>query len=147
MKRYFFALFLLGVVSVISIAGYFFSQSNSVEEVVLGNALEKFDLIRVSIPESNDVVESPLRIEGKARGGWFFEASFPVRAVDQNGNILGAGIAQAQGDWMTEEFVPFQMELEFKTPETKQGAILFVKDNPSGLPEHDDELRVPIRFK
>jgi hypothetical protein len=28
----------------------------------------------------------------------------------------------------------------------KQGTLIMQKDNPSGLPEHDDAFEIPIRF-
>src|ERR1700746_2179249 len=45
-----------------------------------------------------DAVTSPLTITGKAKG-WYFEASFPVKLLDGQGNVLASGPAQAQGDW------------------------------------------------
>lgn len=112
----------------------------------IGNELEKTDLIRVTRPRPGDVVASPLIIEGEARGYWFFEASFPVRILDANGTELGVVPAQALEPWMTTAFVPFRATLLFKAPATKRGTLIFQKDNPSGLPEHDDALRMPIRF-
>ena len=70
-----------------------------------------------------------------------------MKIYDKNSKLLGTGIAQAQSDWMTEEFVPFQAMLEFEIPITKEGTLVLEKDNPSGLAEHVDELRVPIRFQ
>ena len=112
----------------------------------IGNRLEKMDLIRDVKPQPGDMVSSPLVVEGEARGTWFFEGSFPVYILDVNGNTLGAIPAEAQGEWMTEDFVPFRAVLEFKKPTTERGTLALKKDNPSGLPEHDDELRIPIRF-
>lgn len=106
----------------------------------------KDDLISVSAPKPNQVVKSPLLIEGEARGTWYFEASFPIKIVDANGNVLGTAVAQAQSDWMTEEFVSFKAQLNFIAPATEQGTLIFKKDNPSGLPENDDNLQVPVLF-
>lgn len=106
----------------------------------------KDDLIRVSMPKPGQVVKSPFLIEGEARGTWYFEADFPIRLVDANGNILGIAIAQAQSDWMTENFVPFKAQLTFSTPSTEQGTLILEKNNPSGLPEKDDELQIPVIF-
>ena len=108
--------------------------------------VSKPDLIVIETPRRNQSIKSPLSIAGKARGNWFFEASFPIRLIDGNGNIISRGIATAQGEWMTVEFVPFTAHLEFGTPGTKTGTLVLDKDNPSGLPEHADELRVPIIF-
>ncbi|MFA6550482.1 MAG: Gmad2 immunoglobulin-like domain-containing protein [Candidatus Gracilibacteria bacterium] len=107
---------------------------------------DKSDLIRVTEPLPNSLIKSPLTIKGQARGTWFFEASFPIKLVDANGNQLGTAIAKATSDWMTEEFVPFTAQIDFTAPKTESGTIVFQKDNPSGLPEHDDELRIPVKF-
>lgn len=112
----------------------------------------KEDLIRVESPSSNEEISSPILISGQARGYWFFEASFPVILVDWDGKIIAQSIATAQDEWMTEDFVPFKAEIEFEKPEfigdfSKRGALIFKKDNPTGLPEHDDALEIPIVFK
>lgn len=113
----------------------------------IGNGLEKRDLIQVDNPRPNQKIFSPLNLKGQARGFWFFEASFPVRLFDDQGNEIAIAIAQAQEEWMTEEFVPFQTTLEFEKPAAKKGTLVFEKDNPSGLPEHDDQLIMPIFFE
>ncbi|MEX2145124.1 MAG: Gmad2 immunoglobulin-like domain-containing protein [Candidatus Spechtbacterales bacterium] len=112
----------------------------------IGNELEKMDLIRIDNPRPNQVISSPLIVSGEARGYWFFEASFPVRLYDANGNEIALAIAQAQGDWMTEDFVPYEAVLEFTTPSTSTGVLILEKDNPSGLSENEDDLFVPVKF-
>lgn len=104
------------------------------------------ELIKVDSPQTGQTVSSPLSVSGQARGQWYFEADFPIELVDANEKVLGTGIGHAQSDWMTEEFVPFTSEIEFETPETKTGTLILHKDNPSGLPENDDELKVPVKF-
>ncbi len=113
----------------------------------IGNELEKIDLIKIDSPRPNTVVTSPFEITGQARGTWYFEASFPVKLLDADGNVLAQVPAQAQSDWMTENFVPYKVTLEFIAPATDTGTLVLEKDNPSGLPEHDDSLIVPVRFR
>lgn len=112
----------------------------------IGNELEKLDLIKISYPRPNDAIESPVTITGQARGYWFFEASFPIRIYDANGKELGWTIAEAQDEWMTEDFVSFEAKLVFDKPTTETGLLVLEKDNPSGLPEKDDKLEVPVIF-
>ena len=107
---------------------------------------DKSDLIKVNAPLPNETVKSPLLVSGFARGYWFFEASFPIRLFDDDGNEIAVGIAQAEGEWMTTEFVPFKTTLNFEKPLGETGELILEKDNPSGLPQHDDELVIPIRF-
>jgi hypothetical protein len=103
--------------------------------------------IKVTSPAVGGAIASPLVVEGVARGSWFFEASFPITLVNWDGLIIAEGYAQAEGDWMTEEFVPFKGEVVFTKPEyNERGAVILKKDNPSGLPEHDDAIEVPIIF-
>jgi len=112
-----------------------------------GNATTTQDnMIRVTAPAVNAIVGSPIHIEGEARGNWYFEASFPVRLEDANGNVLAQAPVQAQGEWMTTEFVPFELDLPFSAPTTDTGVLILEKDNPSGLPEHADSRRIPVRF-
>ena len=115
------------------------------EDINSGGA--KSNLIKVTVPSSNQIVKSPLEIRGEARGYWFFEASFPIKLVDGNGKELGVAIATALSDWMVEDFVPFEAVLEFENPTTTKGTLVLIKDNPSGLPEHDDQLEIPISFE
>ncbi len=117
-------------------------------EPVVPVVLDKSDVIIVTAPLSNATATSPLIISGKARGYWYFEASFPVKLYDSNGVLLGVAVAQAQSDWMTENFVPFIASLQFTPPTTTQkGLLVLEKDNPSGLAEHDDAIQIPVRFE
>jgi len=112
----------------------------------IGNEMEMMHSIRINSPRPHATIKSPVLISGEAVGGWYFEASFPVKLLDAEGNILAEGPAQAQSDWMTSAFVPFEATLSFASPKSKTGTLVLQKDNPSGLPEHNAELRVPVRF-
>lgn len=99
-----------------------------------------------------DAIASPLRIVGEARGPWYFEASFPVVLTDGDGLIIAQGNGQAQGEWMTTEFVPFEATLEFTVPANadafgRRGTLIFKNDNPSGDPTRDKAVEIPVRFK
>jgi len=113
----------------------------------IGNIPEKMDLINLESPGPNQTVNiSPIPLKGQARGNWFFEGSFPVEIRDENGNIISSGIAKAEGEWMTEEFVPFTASLTVKTGFNGNAQLILRKDNPSGIPELDDELHIPLRI-
>lgn len=114
----------------------------------IGNILEKQDLIRVLNITPGDTIESPLLITGEARGNWFFEASFPVMLYDNKGNEIASGHAEATGDWMTEDFVGFKANLQFTLrADVAEGKLVLQKDNPSGLPQNDDKLEIPVKFR
>jgi hypothetical protein len=105
------------------------------------------DLLVVESLKKDDSVSSPLTMWGRARGTWYFEASFPVQIKDASGAVIAEGPAQAQGDWMTEEYVPFMITLPFPAqPAGSVGTVVLRNDNPSGLPENDKSLEIPVRF-
>ncbi len=109
----------------------------------------KKDLIVVTSPQPMNTITSPVTITGTARGYWFFEGSFPISIVNWDGLMIGEGYATADGAWMTEEFVPFTGTVNFTfDPATpyNRGTLILKRSNPSGLPEHDDALEIPIHF-
>ena len=112
----------------------------------IGNELELADQILITSPRPNQLIKSPLVISGKARGTWFFEAVFSARLVDDSNASLGTAILTADGEWMTENFVPFNGPLTFTTT-AKRGKLILEKANPSGLPENDQSLIVPVKFR
>jgi hypothetical protein len=103
--------------------------------------------VRVTRPLPGSTVTSPLSIAGTAPGPWYFEASFPIELVTSEGTVIGQGYATAQGNWMTEQQVPFTAQLTFTKPSTKQGMLVFKKANASGLPINDDSLEIPVLFE
>lgn len=115
----------------------------------IGNEIEKANLVHLENPRPNQTISSPLTVKGQARGFWFFEGSFPVFLVDWDGKIIAQGIAQAEGEWMTTEFVPFAATMTFvvdKNVYSDRGTLILKKDNPSDLPENDDAMEIPIKF-
>lgn len=113
-----------------------------------GNAATLAQVIVLASPVPNTAVSSPLGLTGKARGNWYFEGSFPVELRNSSGRVIAEGFAEAQSAWTTPEFVPFKATLTFAAPSFgSAGTLILRKDNPSGLPERDDELVVPIVFR
>ncbi len=82
-------------------------------------------------------------VTGEAPGNWYFEASFPIQVRDKDNNKIGQTTGQAQSDWMTTEQVPFKADIAiegYSGPAT----LVLLRDNPSGMPENDDSLEIPI---
>jgi hypothetical protein len=102
------------------------------------------DIILVASPQPGESVGQTFSIKGSARGYWYFEASFPIEVRDSNGNVIGQAIAQADGDWMTEDFVPFTAPVELSAPYSGQAIVMLKKDNPSGEPENDASVSFPV---
>ncbi len=105
------------------------------------------DMLVVESLDNNAAVSSPLTITGRARGGWYFEASFPVQIKNASGTVIAEGPAQAQGEWTTAEYVPFSITLTFPAqPAGSMGTVILHNDNPSGLPENAKSLEIPVTF-
>lgn len=99
----------------------------------------------INSPQPGEVISSPLVVSGFAKGSWFFEATLPIKLLDDKGQTITASYAQAESDWMTSDLVPFKALLNFKT-NAKSGYLLIAKDNPSGLAEYDASLRISVNF-
>lgn len=94
------------------------------------------------------IISSLVTITGEVPGNWSFEADFPVVLTDWDGKIIAQEPATLQGDWMTTDYVPFTVTLEFETPTvSKNGALILHKDNPSGLPQNVDAIEIPVTYK
>lgn len=102
--------------------------------------------IIVNKPKTNEEITSGYTIEGQA-AGWYFEASFPIKLLDETGKEIASTIAQAQSDWMTSDYVAFKATINFTIDKDQTGTLIFMKDNPSGLPENDQKYEMPIKLK
>jgi len=97
-------------------------------------------------PAADEIIVSPLMVKGKAKGTWFFEANIRVELLDASGKIITQAPGTAEGEWMTEDFVPFTAEVKFTKPKTATGTLRIRNDNPSDLPENDKSFDVPVNF-
>lgn len=103
--------------------------------------------VMVDAPKAGTTVGKMFMVTGKAPGNWFFEASFPLQVRSEDGDVIGRAIAQAQSDWMTTELVAFTTEVTLEGSYSGPATLILLRDNPSGLPEHDDALEVDIIVK
>ncbi len=111
-------------------------------EVVWHNATEN-DIVVVR-PRPNATVARSFEVSGSARGGWYFEASFPIQVRVDGVGILFEAPVQANGEWMTSDFVPFSTHITVPGTYTGPATLILHRDNASGLPEHDKSLEIPI---
>ena len=105
------------------------------------------DRVHVSSPKSGSTVGQSFDVTGEAPGNWYFEATFPIQVRDKDGNVLARGHANSQGEWMTEGQVPFVATVYLDSHYAGQATLILMKDNPSGLPEHDDSIEFQITVK
>lgn len=125
------------------------------EEIILSpiNIENKFTSLNgidlfINNPSLEKVVESPLVLEGRAPGNWFFEASAPVVVTNWNGLIIGEGFITAEGDWMTTDYVSFSGSINFTNTEYGDyGFVILKKDNPSGESQFDDSIEFKVLLK
>ena len=137
-------LFLLIVIAIIIVAGGWYLKTS----LTIGPSIpdtQQPPLVIVGTDLSIPVT-SPLTITGTAIGPWYFEASFPVELYDSSNNLLAQAPAQAQSDWMTEDYVPFSVTLTFVSPGSGTGTLVLRKDNPSGEPANDASITLPVIF-
>jgi hypothetical protein len=116
------------------------------EVVIYETALQhKTDMFKTVSVLSGQTIPKGTKLTGEVRGNWYFEASFPVELRNASGTPFWTGVAQAQSNWMTVNFVPFSVVLNYTPFGTPTPATLVLKkDNPSGEPINDDELLIPV---
>ena len=107
---------------------------------------EILDMIEVTNPVADQEIKSPLEINGRAKGYWFFEADAPIEILDKDFNKIAESYIKAEGEWMTKDFVEFSGTIEFDAPYGERGFLVLKKANPSDLKENDSQFRIPIIF-
>jgi hypothetical protein len=140
------ALLAMGIIAG-AVSGNFFSADRPSPDTNAPSVPTPDPMIAVDIPVPGAQISSPLQVTGRARGNWYFEASFPVILKGPGGVVLATVPAQAQGDWMTTDWVPFTATLVFTPPAPgSSGVLILQKDNPSGEPQFDDSRTIPVVF-
>jgi len=111
------------------------------------NNPEATSTINITNIAANDKISNPVHIEGEADGSWFFEASFPIKIVDENLNEIGQGQAKATSDWATSSPVKFTADITYTKASSSKAEIIFAKDNPSGLDQNYEKFTIPVELK
>lgn len=92
------------------------------------------------------LIQSPLTITGKVPSGYAFENSFPVEITNNEHKIITTSPAHGtRGDWTSGQPLEFAVTLKFET-NAKEGYLVFKNDNPSGLPENEKKISIPVKF-
>jgi len=105
------------------------------------------DMIVVTTPKPGANATSTFMVTGQARGGWYFEASFPLEVRSATGTVLVQMPVQSQGDWMTANFVPFTTQVKLPAGYKGTATLILRNDNPSGLPENDASISIPTTIQ
>ncbi|NBV76793.1 hypothetical protein EBR66_01370 [bacterium] len=102
-------------------------------------------LVSIVSPAASSSVSKTFVVSGVAPGYWSFEGSFPVQVRSSAQEVIATAVAQLEGDWMTDKQIPFSATIDLGTS-TYQGPamLILMKDNPSGLPENEDSVSMPL---
>lgn len=122
------------------------SDSDDQQPAATTYTSEKGVKVTLTSPTVGQKVTSPLAVTGSVPGSWSFEAQFSIRLIDAQGNLLDEAPARLQGDWMTDNLVPFTAMLEFGTGASQKGTLVLLRSNQSGLPANNDSVIIPIVF-
>lgn len=131
------------LIIIILIVGYNFYTRYS----IIKRINDAKDLIVIETPKPYQKVQNPIYIKGKVKGNFFFEATFPVRIEDENGNIVKNSYIMTKENWMSEDFVSFETTINIDELKIKRGFIIFEKANPSGLKENKFLIKIPVYFE
>jgi hypothetical protein len=66
--------------------------------------------------------------------------------VDVDGQVLAEVPATTQDEWMTEDFVAFEVSLAFASTTATSGTLVLARANPSDMPEFNTSVSVPVVF-
>ena len=109
----------------------------------LGNTLELKDNIAVTNPSPGNTIESPLFINGVARGDWFALTDIEVEVRNANGVPVGKGIVVTTRYPDPESKFPFKGEVTFTRPLFGRfGTLVLINGN-----DRSQQLIIPISFK
>ncbi len=120
-------------------------------ELMLGT-FEFIPSIEMENPLPRQQVTSPIEVRGMAPGTWFFEASMTARLETAEEDLeTEAIITTTAEEWMTTEQIPFEGTIPYsRTPalnDTISATLIIRAANPSGLPEHEKFLRIPLTLE
>jgi len=100
--------------------------------------------VMVTAPQVDAHVGHAFTVAGVAPGQWFFEAQFPIQVRETDGSVVGRATGHAQGEWETDKLVTFTANMSIDATFSGKATLILMKDNPSGLPENDDSVEIPI---
>lgn len=148
---WFVATMLNGPASPLSTATTTPSQAATTTPVVDTSTAQQQPLsaqVSVLSPGPGGSVDKTFTVTGKAPGSWFSEAQFPIQVRSANSDVIGDGTAHTDGDWQSNNSVSFTADVTINDPTYKGTArLILMRDNPSGMPENDDSVEIPIMIR
>jgi len=141
----FITLALVGVMSYIFYFQFFGISERTQVEIESDPESE----IVVSDLEAGTLVTSPLEFSGYADESWFEDGEFVVTMRDEEGKILGEGIATA-GDssagTVPNRYRSFTVQMPFTPSSAGDGVVVLEKSNPTGDAEYAFSYGISVTF-
>jgi hypothetical protein len=103
------------------------------------------DDVSLYYPVEGNTISSPLNIDGETVGSWYWEGTFRIELRSKTGDVISSTFATSEGEWMQQGYVPFTATMIFETDE-KVADLVFIKENPSGMPENEDEYSIAVNI-
>ena len=100
--------------------------------------------VSVSSPLPNASVGKTFTVEGVAPNGWYNEAVFPIQVRDGDDDLIASGQGMAESDWTVSGPVRFHATIRLSQTYSGPADLILLRDNPSGLPQNEDEVTIPI---
>ena len=146
MKKVIILVLLVIILAGLSVLGY---QNFKLSQVSDPVSIPPTGLI-VNTPKVNALVASPLTVsgyvDGKDRWTGFEGQVGIVQLLDGNGKVLTFGILTATDENWMQFPTNFSTTLNFSSPTTSVGTLVFKNENASGMAEYEREFRLPIKF-
>lgn len=103
--------------------------------------------IFVTFPNPGGDVMSSVTVEGYARGSWYSEGVFPVEVKNVNGLTIGSGEGKANGEWITNDFVPFTAQIALRALYSGPAMVIISKGTQEVGAPSDASLSFPISIQ
>ena len=109
---------------------------------------EKGVKVKLDNIKEGDTVEVGFEVKGSVTGSWFTEGVFPVRITEKETNsVIITNTARADGEWETEDYVPFSFVIDAEIEEEGSYILRFDKANPSGVSDGYDYASLTVNLK
>ncbi len=105
--------------------------------------ISESDLVSFSILP-NSAVHGVISYRGIIKNNYFFEGNIRINILNMNKQILKESHATATTDWMTSGPVSFEGVIDLSMLPKGPAYMEIHNDNPSGLPENDKSILIPI---
>jgi hypothetical protein len=101
-------------------------------------------VVVVTSPLPHATVDVSFVVEGRAPVGWFSESVFPIQVRDENNNVIARATAHGPTAWKKSTALSWSATVTVLGPYTGPATLILLRNNPSGLPENDDAVTIPI---